>query len=253
MSVSNGITLPYSIANGQTNDATQVMANYNTLLLALNRALLDAGGGSGMNASGSQIHNLGAGSASGDAVNLGQLAGYLPLTGGTMTGALAATSGLTAATQTTGDSSAAAATTAFVQNQFAAFLAGNPAFTGAPTAPTAALGTNTTQIATTAFVLANGTLLGTAYSAPARALGTAYTNGTKYRTVCAIFSGAPSVGLTTFTVVVGGVTVAVPSVSASGSPYTGLVTFLVPPGATYSITAGGNNVGSAAVSSWTEV
>ena len=94
MSVSNDITLPYSIANGQTNDATQVMANYNTLLAALNRALLDTGGGSGMNAFGSQIHNLAAGTASTDAVNFSQIAGlsttYLALAGGTMTGKLVA-------------------------------------------------------------------------------------------------------------------------------------------------------------------
>lgn len=253
MSVSNGITLPYSIANGQTNDATQVMANYNTLLLALNRALLDAGGGSGVNAFGSQLHNLGAGSASGDAVNLGQLAGYLPLTGGTMTGALAATSGLTAATQTAGDNSAAAATTAFVQNQFAAFLAGNPAFTGAPTAPTAAPGTNTTQIATTAFALANGSPLGTTYSAPTRVLGTAYTAGTKGRFVIATFSGSPSVGATTFTVSVAGNNIAVGYVAASGPANAQNLMFYVPPGATYSVTAGSNNPGSAAITSWWEI
>jgi len=106
--IANGLTLPNSLANGQTTDASQVMANYNTLLVALNRALLDAGGGSGMNAYGSVIHNLGAGAVSTDAVNLGQLATYLTqanaaatyatvsgsyaafvlLAGGTMTGAL---------------------------------------------------------------------------------------------------------------------------------------------------------------------
>lgn len=123
MSIANGITLPNALANGQTTDAAQVMANYNTLLTALNRALLDAGGGSGMNAYGSKIHNIAAGSASTDAVNLGQLASYLPLAGGTLTGALAATAGLTAATQTTGDNTTKAATTAFVQAQLAATLA----------------------------------------------------------------------------------------------------------------------------------
>lgn len=253
MSISNGLTIPNNIANGATTDAPTAMANWNALLVALNRALLDAGSGAGMNAFGSQIHNLGAGSVASDAANVGQLSGYLPLTGGTLTGLLAATAGLTAATQAVNDNTTAAATTAFVQAQLAALLAGNPAFSGAPTAPTAAPGTNTTQIATTAFVLANGTSLGTAYSAPARALGTPYTNGSKYRIVCVNFSAAPSVGLTTFTVVVGGVTVGVPSVSASGPLYTGLITFLVPPGAVYSVTAGGNNVGSAAVSTWTEM
>ena len=75
--IANGLTLPNSLANGQTTDASLVMANYNTLLVALNRALLDAGGGSGMNAYGSVMHNLGAGAVSTDAVNLGQLAPYL--------------------------------------------------------------------------------------------------------------------------------------------------------------------------------
>ena len=48
MSISNGLVLPNQISNGNALDATVVMANYNALLAALNRALLDAGGGSGM-------------------------------------------------------------------------------------------------------------------------------------------------------------------------------------------------------------
>jgi len=88
MGIANGLTIPNNIANGNALDAPTAMANWNALLVALNRALLDAGNGNGMNASGSQIHNLGAGTASTDAVNLGQLAGYLPLAGGTLTGTL---------------------------------------------------------------------------------------------------------------------------------------------------------------------
>jgi hypothetical protein len=70
------------------------MADLNYLLAALNRALLDSGGSLGMNAQNTQIHNLANGTASGDAVNLGQLASlnYLPLTGGTLTGPLNGTS-----------------------------------------------------------------------------------------------------------------------------------------------------------------
>lgn len=90
--IANGLTLPNSLTNGQTTDAPLVMANYNTLLAALNRALLDTGGGSGMNAFGSQIHNLAAGSASTDAATYGQITGlsatYLALAGGTMLGKL---------------------------------------------------------------------------------------------------------------------------------------------------------------------
>ena len=36
--IANGLTLPNSLTNGQTTDAPLVMANYNTLLAALNRA-----------------------------------------------------------------------------------------------------------------------------------------------------------------------------------------------------------------------
>jgi hypothetical protein len=164
MSVSNGLTLPYSIANGQTNDATQVMANYNTLLLALNRALLDAGDGSGMNAFGSQLHNLGAGSASTDAVNLGQVSGvYLPLNGGTQ-GVLGYTyfvGGANGPTPTTGDNSGNLATTAFVQAQLTSALASagflpetggtmtGPLATAASTTATAGLGVPPGQAPTT--------------------------------------------------------------------------------------------------------
>jgi hypothetical protein len=79
----------------------------------------------------------------------------------TGSGALNATAGtVTVATQSTGDNSTNAASTAFVKNQAYAPLA-SPALTGVPTVPTAASGTNTTQAASTAFVqavLALGTL-----------------------------------------------------------------------------------------------
>jgi hypothetical protein len=111
MGIVNGLTIPNNIANGNALDAPTAMANWNALLVALNRALLDAGNGNGMNAQGSQIHNLAAGTATADAVNVGQLATapYLPLAGGTLTGAV---SGVT---PTQFDAGGSLATTAFVQ------------------------------------------------------------------------------------------------------------------------------------------
>lgn len=80
---------------------------------------------------------------------------YLPITGGTLTGALIGTTGaftglLTAQTPSPGTSNTTVATTAFVATTFAPKA--SPALTGTPTAPTAALGTSTLQIATTGFV-----------------------------------------------------------------------------------------------------
>jgi hypothetical protein len=70
------------------------------------------------------------------------------------TGATLNASALTATTQSQGDNSNKAATTAYVDTGLApkANLA-SPALTGTPTAPTAAAGTNNTQIATTAFAV----------------------------------------------------------------------------------------------------
>ncbi len=79
----------------------------------------------------------------------------------TVTGTGAFTGDVTVPTQTAGDSSTKAATTAFVGSAITTATAplaplASPALTGTPTAPTAAQGTNNTQIATTAFVQANG-------------------------------------------------------------------------------------------------
>ena len=92
MPIANGITLPNPLSNGTTADAVPVMADFNALLNALNRALLDQGGTAGMNAQSTQIHNLSAGTAANDAVNLNQITNvWLPLTGGTLTGGLTGT------------------------------------------------------------------------------------------------------------------------------------------------------------------
>jgi hypothetical protein len=264
MSISNGLTIPNNIANGATTDAPTAMANWNALLVALNRALLDAGSGAGMNAFGSQIHNLGAGSVSTDAVNLGQLAAYLPLTGGTLTGALVAEDGLFAATQPTGDSTLNAATTAFVQAQLAASLTTyatlvSPALTGVPTAPTAAAGTNTTQIATTAFAdaaaaAAAGAAAGLSQvwtnvlTTPGRALGTTYTNATGAPIEVSL-SFAYSSANSTANFVVGGVLLGQAYLSINSNTVQGPYTFRVPVGATYSVSV----TGSATLGVWAEL
>lgn len=91
MTIANSLVLPNSFANGQTSDAPAMMADLNYLLAALNRTLIDSGGGAGLNAQAQQIHNLTAGSATGDAATYDQLITYLPLAGGTLTGGLAGT------------------------------------------------------------------------------------------------------------------------------------------------------------------
>ena len=279
--IANGLTLPNALANGQTTDASLVMANYNTLLLALNRALLDAGGGSGMNAFGSQLHNLGAGSVSTDAVNLGQLSSYLPKSGGTMTGALAATSGLTAATQTTGDSSTAAATTAFVQAQLTATLAasgflpksggtmtgklvtlasatGGAGFNlpqgAAPTSPV-----NGDLWATSAGVFAQiagatqqlaASAAARTWSAPARSSGPTYTNSTGHEIEVVVSTAASGSGAYSLYATCGGVALANCPLGADYAGHGGIVTsFTVPAGATYSVTV----TGSGYISTWAEL
>ena len=256
MGIANGLTIPNNIANGNALDAPTAMANWNALLVALNRALLDAGSGNGMSAAGSQIHNLGAGTTSTDAVNLGQIAGDLPLAGGTLTGPLAATAGLTAVTQAVNDNTTAVATDAFVQAQLAASLAtyaalASPAFTGVPTAPTAAAGTNTTQIATTAFAIANGGMGSSAQAwtneTGSRAFGTPYTNSTgRGISVCvSLISGSGSLEQA---VTVGGNIIAYIPNYNSLPPFP--FTFNVPSGATYSITGG---AGGPSIGSWWEM
>lgn len=257
--IANGIALPNALANGQTTDASLVMANYNALLVALNRALLDAGGGAGMNAFGSQIHNLAAGSVSTDAVNLGQLGGYLPLAGGSLTGALTAAAGLTVATQTTSDNSTQAASTAFVQANLTALLAtiastyaplASPAFTGAPTAPTATVGANTTQIATCAFVQANsGMGISTQQwqdVSGSRALGTVYTNNTG-RGIQVCVQIGPGAVTTANGVQVGSQLIAnLRNVTGVGTQF---FAFDVPAGATYQVGASSTT----SIATWVEM
>ena len=256
MTIANGLTIPNSLANGQATDAPAVMANYNALLVGLNRALLDAGSGAGMNAFGSQIHNLGAGTVATDAVTLGQIGLYLPLAGGSMSGALAALNGLTATTQAVGDASAKAATTAFVQAQLAASLVPfalsiSPALTGTPTAPTAAAGVSTTQLATTAFVNAAVGLpqaWANVLTTPGRALGTTYTNATAARITVSLSFSAAATGVTA-NFVVGGVTLGQSYLSINTNTVQGPYTFQVPVGATYQVSVSG----SATLGVWAEL
>ncbi len=169
MTITNGLVLPNQISNGSSAlDATVVMANYNALLAGLNRALLDSS--TGMSAFGSQIHNLGAGTASTDAANVGQLTGlpYLTITGGTLTGPLAAAAGLTAPTMSSADNSTNAATTAFVQAQVATLLA----------TPSGALMDFAMQTAPTGWLECNGSAVSrTTYAALFAAIGVVYGAG----------------------------------------------------------------------------
>lgn len=92
MSIANGLALPNPLSNGTTADAVQVMGDFNYLLNVANRALIDSGGGAGVNAQSTQIHNLAAGTAASDAINLSQITNtFLPLAGGTLTGGLSGT------------------------------------------------------------------------------------------------------------------------------------------------------------------
>src|SRR5262245_34372512 len=82
-------------------------------------------------------------------------AGYLPLSGGTMTGLL------TLSGDPVGTLDAATKAYADIKAPLA-----SPALTGIPTAPTASVGTNSTQLATTAFVTAAMTGAGAITEAP---------------------------------------------------------------------------------------
>ena len=174
MSITNGLVLPSQIANGSALDATVVMANYNALLAGLNRALLASG--TGMNAFGSQIHNLGAGTASTDAANVGQLTGlpYLTITGGTLTGPLAAAAGLTAPTVSSADSATNAATTAFVQSVVAAAVSAG----ALALLPPGALADFAMQTAPTGWLECTGAAVSrTTYAALFAAIGVVYGAG----------------------------------------------------------------------------
>lgn len=92
-----------------------------------------------------------------------QLNNRLPLTGGTLTGALSGVSfnsitGLSNVTPAANGTAAIGTSTLAARadhvhpNSGGGLSADSPAFTGTPTAPTATAGTNTTQLATTAFV-----------------------------------------------------------------------------------------------------
>lgn len=131
---------PYTLTNGTTADATQVMADFSQIQ--------------------SDVNTYAA-----------------PLASPTFTGTPAAPTAV-AGTNTTQLATTAFVTAAVTAAAFAPL--NSPAFTGTPTAPTAAPGTNTTQLATTAFVAAAAALLATLASpaltgtptAPTAAIGT---------------------------------------------------------------------------------
>lgn len=274
--ISNGLTIPSSIANGAVTDAPAAMSNWNALLVGLNRALLDGGNGLGMNAFNSQIHNLAAGSLPTDAATVAQISGtFLPITGGTLLGPLAAASGVTAPTQTVGDSTLNAATTAFVQAQLTATLAATltmylqksggtmtgklttfPSSIGgaglnlpqsvAPTAPAngdlwlTAAGLFAQVAGLTQQLMVAPAVQAWANVTGSRADGTAYTNttGQPIFVSLSIYSNETA-ALGTGSVVVGGTTIATGLV---GGPYTRNMyyqtSFIVPAGATYRVTIG---------------
>lgn len=147
MSIANGLALPNALSNGTTNDAVPVMADFNYLLAALNRALLDTGGGAGVNAQNTQIHNLAAGTSANDAVSLTQLGAYALLAGAAFTGACsfaAATTmaALTASGLITGNAGFSGTTLS---------LSGAATLSGGGTSTTPAANDNSTKIATTAY------------------------------------------------------------------------------------------------------
>jgi len=124
MAINNGLALPNPLSNGTTADAVPVMADFNYLLSALNRALLDQGGTSGMNANATQIHNLANGTLPNDVVNLSQLGAYLPLAGGALTGGLTGTTlSLSSTLSVTGAATLAALTAS-------GLITGNAGFSG---------------------------------------------------------------------------------------------------------------------------
>lgn len=92
MTITNSLVLPNTIANGNSLDATPVMQNLSYLLAALNRAVLDPGSGA-IPFGNSRLASVADGVSSTDAATVGQVtaslaSGYLPLTGGTLTGSL---------------------------------------------------------------------------------------------------------------------------------------------------------------------
>lgn len=131
--------------------------------------------------------------------------------------------------------------------QYAAALFTSPAFTGVPTAPTAGIGTANTQLATTQFVMSQAIGNAQAWTNPARAFNTTYTNSSgramQVNVCCGFQPGANSANLQ-----VSGVTVAV-GASGGSAANSSTLSAIVPPGATYRINTGGSVV----MNAWAEL
>lgn len=122
--------------------------------------------------------------------------------------------------------------------QYIANILANAALTGVPTAPTAGVGTNTTQVATTQFVMSQALGNAQAWSNPARAFNTTYTNATgraiQVNVGCGFQPGGNSA-----TLVVDGVGVAVGG-SGGSAASSSTLTATVGPGGTYRVNTGGS-------------
>lgn len=123
MAIANGLSLPNPLSNGTPADAVPVMADFNYLLAALNRAMLDGGAGV-VNAQSAKISNLANGVSANDAVNLSQLGAYALLAGAAFTGGLLGTTlGLSSTLSVAGASTVAALTAS-------GLITGNGGFSG---------------------------------------------------------------------------------------------------------------------------
>lgn len=136
----------------------------------------------------------------------------------------------------------------------------SPALTGTPTAPTAAPGTNTTQIANTSFVQAAIAALVASSSlgygqmwqnvVASRATDTTYYNTTGRPILCSVTLKTSSATATpTMSVVVNGVQIGQATCAGVANATTNM-TFIVPPGGSYSITAGTTYW---SIANWTEL
>lgn len=154
MPIANGLSLPNPLSNGTTGDAIPVMADFNYLLSALNRAMLDGGTGV-VNAQAAKISNLANGVSPNDAVNLSQLGAYALLVGAAFTGGITGTTlGLSSTLNVTGASTLAALTASGLITGSAGFSGTTLALSGAAT-----VGGNLTLTANAAkfqFIDANG-------------------------------------------------------------------------------------------------
>jgi hypothetical protein len=171
----------------------------------------------------------------------------------------------TAPTPATGNNSTAIATTAFVDTAISTLAPiDSPHFTGVPTAPTAAAGTDTDQIATTAFVhdalAGGGAIFATITDQKAnRAIGTNYTNSgstPRYLMVSVSAPFAPGAYLTAVTVTVGTFTFDMAVAMPAGTAETWQFALVIPPGATYSVSAlgfGGSGIVNANITTWYEI